>query len=65
MAVGISTGELRELTDEELNGKFLELAEPVIGVAAARHLLEQLWVTDKLANVDFDHAAAAPARAAV
>ncbi len=42
------------LTDEELNGKFLELAEPVIGKAAAAALLKQLWDTEKLANVDYD-----------
>ncbi|MDP2241510.1 MAG: MmgE/PrpD family protein [Burkholderiales bacterium] len=53
------------LTDEELNGKFMELAAPVIGESAARRLLEQLWAADKLANVDFDHGSAAPARAAV
>ncbi len=53
------------LTDEELNGKFLELASPVIGDDAARRLLEQLWATDKLTNVDFHHSAATPVRAAV
>ncbi|MDB5927523.1 MAG: 2-methylcitrate dehydratase [Betaproteobacteria bacterium] len=42
------------LTDEELNDKFLELATPVIGAGAARALLEQLWRTDKLANVDYE-----------
>ncbi len=52
------------LTDDELNGKFIELAEPVIGDAAARKLLEQLRDTDRLANVDYDAAVRAPARAA-
>ena len=42
------------LTDDELNGKFIELAEPVIGKAAAASLLKQLWDTEKLANVDYD-----------
>ena len=42
------------LTDDELNGKFIELAEPVIGKAGAASLLKQLWDTEKLANVDYD-----------
>jgi len=42
------------LTDEELNDKFTELAEPVLGKAAAATLLKQLWDTEKLANVDYD-----------
>jgi len=42
------------LTDEELNDKFTELAEPVLGKAAAASLLKQLWNTEKLANVDYD-----------
>jgi len=42
------------LTDEELNDKFTELAEPVLGKAAAAALLKQLWSTEKLANVDYD-----------
>ena len=33
------------LTDEELNGKFLELATPVLGGEAARRLLADLWAT--------------------
>jgi 2-methylcitrate dehydratase PrpD len=41
------------LTDDELNGKFGELAEPVIGKARATHLLEQLWRCEQLASVDF------------
>ena len=45
------------LTDDELNGKFLELAEPVIGKTAAAALLEQLWKTEKLASVDYDASA--------
>lgn len=39
------------LSDEELNDKFLELATPVIGDAAARSLLEQLWRIDKAASI--------------
>ncbi len=42
------------LTDEELNDKFTELAEPVLGKAAAAALLAQLWKTDKLPNVEYD-----------
>ncbi len=54
------------LTDEELNDKFLELATPVIGEAAANSLLEQLWRTDGLENVHFDaHARAASASGAL
>ena len=33
------------LTDEELNGKFLELASPVLGSDAAQRLLAELWAT--------------------
>ena len=47
------------LTDEELNGKFTELAEPVLGKVAAAALLKQLWGTEKLANVDYDTGAGA------
>ena len=46
------------LTDEELNDKFLELAEPVIGEAAARSLLKELWRTESLAHVDYEIKAA-------
>jgi 2-methylcitrate dehydratase PrpD len=42
------------LTDDELNDKFMELAAPVIGEAAAKSLLDQLWRTDLLPNVQFD-----------
>jgi 2-methylcitrate dehydratase PrpD len=45
------------LSDEELNDKFLELATPVIGGTVARALLEQLWRTEKLANVDYETSA--------
>ncbi len=41
------------LTDEEVDDKFLELATPVIGEAGARALLEQLWRTETLPNVDY------------
>jgi hypothetical protein len=52
------------LTDEELNDKYMELATPVLGVAGARKLLEQLWRTEQLASADFDIDHRAPARAA-
>ncbi|WP_321962087.1 MmgE/PrpD family protein [Paraburkholderia sp. J7] len=35
------------LTDAELDAKFTELATPVIGTAAARALLDQLWRIDE------------------
>ena len=44
------------LTDDELNGKFLELAVPVIGENAARALLEQLWRTEKMATAEYNAA---------
>jgi 2-methylcitrate dehydratase PrpD len=55
------------LSDDELNGKFLELATPVIGEPAARALLGELWRTELLANAQFDsqtqsRAAAQPRR---
>lgn len=50
------------LTDDELNDKFLELATPVVGEPAARALLDQLWSTEKLANVDFEAAGKPAAR---
>lgn len=52
------------LSDDELNDKYLELATPVLGDAAARQLLDQLWATEKLANVDFEVAGRPAARAA-
>jgi 2-methylcitrate dehydratase PrpD len=42
------------LTDAELNDKFIELAQPVLGQAAASALLAQLWDADKRANVEFE-----------
>jgi len=42
------------LSDDELNDKFTELAEPVLGKAAAAALLKQLWDTDKLPSADYD-----------
>ena len=42
------------LTDEELNGKFMELAEPVLGDIGAKRLLEQLWALDKLPTAEFE-----------
>jgi 2-methylcitrate dehydratase PrpD len=52
------------LSDQELNDKYLELALPAIGEAAARQLLEALWSLEKLANVEFDFTARTRARAA-
>jgi 2-methylcitrate dehydratase PrpD len=42
------------LTDAELNGKFMELAEPVLGDTGAKRLLEQLWMLDKLPSAEFE-----------
>jgi 2-methylcitrate dehydratase PrpD len=42
------------LTDDELNAKFMELAEPVLGGAGAKHLLAQLWVLDKAPTAEFE-----------
>jgi 2-methylcitrate dehydratase PrpD len=39
------------LTDTELEGKFLELAEPVIGTARAQTLLSRIWSLDQSADV--------------
>ncbi|HEY1609506.1 MAG TPA: MmgE/PrpD family protein [Paraburkholderia sp.] len=39
------------LSDAELNGKFVELASPVIGIAAASALLDRLWHVDALSSV--------------
>ncbi len=52
------------LSDDELNDKYLELAVPVVGEAAARQLLDQLWTIEKLASVDFGVAARPAVRAA-
>ena len=41
------------LTDAELNDKFAELAQPVLGKAAAAELLAQLWRTEVRPNVDY------------
>ena len=40
------------LTDRELDAKFLELATPVLGAAAAASLLERLWRLDTCAVED-------------
>ena len=42
------------LTDDELNAKFMELAEPVLGDAGAKHLLTQLWALDKAPTAEFE-----------
>ncbi|MBM3358820.1 MAG: MmgE/PrpD family protein [Betaproteobacteria bacterium] len=52
------------LTDEELNDKFLELCVPVIGEAATRKLLGELWKLETLRSCEFDYGARAAARAA-
>ena len=39
------------LSDAELAGKFLELSEPVIGVAGAKKLLAQLWALERAATM--------------
>src|SRR5262245_4842891 len=52
------------LSDAELDGKFIELAAPVVGKAAATALLKDLWSLEKRKNVEFDHGERAPARAA-
>ena len=39
------------LTDAELEAKFIELAGPVVGDAAARALLAELWAIDTLTDV--------------
>jgi 2-methylcitrate dehydratase PrpD len=52
------------LSDAELNGKYLELAVPVLGEPAARALLDELWRLERLPNVEFEQAARQPALAA-
>ncbi len=42
------------LTDDELNAKFMELAEPVLGEAGSKHLLQQLWQLEKLPTAAFE-----------
>ena len=52
------------LTDDELNAKFMELAEPVLGDASSNRLLAQLWALDKAPTCEFEFVAD-KARAAV
>jgi 2-methylcitrate dehydratase PrpD len=52
------------LSDEELDGKFIELAAPVLGKAGAGALLRDLWALEKRKSVEFDHGARARARVA-
>jgi 2-methylcitrate dehydratase PrpD len=52
------------LTDEELDDKFLELAMPEIGDAAARALLKRLWALETAKNMDLEQGERAPARVA-
>jgi 2-methylcitrate dehydratase PrpD len=42
------------LTDEEIDGKFLELAAPVLGKSRAEALLARLWKVDTLAVRDLE-----------
>jgi 2-methylcitrate dehydratase PrpD len=42
------------LTDDELNAKFMELAEPVLGDKGSKRLLEQLWLLEKLPTAEFE-----------
>ena len=39
------------LSDTELEAKFLELCEPVLGTSGAHGLLETLWHIEKLSDV--------------
>jgi 2-methylcitrate dehydratase PrpD len=52
------------LTDAELNDKFLELVEPVLGAAPARALLDRLWGLEKEKSLEFGSREREPARAA-
>jgi 2-methylcitrate dehydratase PrpD len=51
------------LTDDELNDKYLELAVPVLGDAAARALLAELWSLEKMKGLEFGYMLAAKKRA--
>ncbi|MNC90422.1 hypothetical protein D3C83_65190 [compost metagenome] len=51
------------LTDAELDDKFVELAAPVIGDAAAKALLKDLWALEKRKGLEF-HGEREPARVA-
>ena len=51
------------LTDEELDGKYLELVTPVLGDASARALLGDLWALETLKTVEFDYRERPPTRA--
>ena len=51
-------------SDAELDDKFVELAAPVIGDAAAKALLKDLWALEKRKGLEFEHGKA-PARATV
>jgi 2-methylcitrate dehydratase PrpD len=48
------------LSDEEINGKFLELAEPVLGSQAASTLLAKLWRMEELTVADLSLAELLP-----
>lgn len=41
------------LSDEDISGKFIELASPVIGEEQARSLLEQLWLLERASQIDW------------
>jgi hypothetical protein len=51
------------LSDDEVNGKFLELAIPVIGDVASRQLLDALWSLEKRPDALFDFTSRPRARA--
>jgi 2-methylcitrate dehydratase PrpD len=42
-------------SDNDLDGKYLELTTPVLGDAGARALLKDLWAIETLKNVEFHH----------
>jgi 2-methylcitrate dehydratase PrpD len=52
------------LTDAELNDKFIELVEPVLGAAGARAMLDRLWGLEKEKALEFGQREREPARAA-
>ena len=52
------------LSDDEISAKYMELAAPVTGEAAAQALLEALWSVDEYGSVrDLPIGSAARARA--
>jgi hypothetical protein len=41
------------LSDEDISGKFIELAVPVIGEAQAKPLLARLWRVEQAPTIDW------------